>query len=327
MLIALLPVAILGATYFLMIEWVLANLSPNAPAVHVALRLGGLALIVVALIFAAACGYLLVERVSRPVRLLARLAESGDLSAARNAFLHHHDWEILELYRKVSALVHQNQAGAKAVEELERLREGMAVLRKQLAQPGHHGVAPSLSLAKEGAIGEIEAQLMANRARLLEFFTELKDRLESVKGEADLLAHRWPESTATLVEATHATNGANGEARLAHVDLERAQSSLAGVRRVGTVLALHSERETADAGRLGHLFARFDSSVGQLESELKSAAARLEREVNGNGSAPESAIPSAAPSRVLSEELNGSLHRLRAGLGMLERRLNEVEVK
>lgn len=329
-----LPVAILGVTYFLFVEYVLANLSLNTDAVRLALRLGGGVLAVLALVLALACGYLIAERMVRPVRLLVRLIESGELDAVRSAFLHHREWEILELYRRVTALVHQNRAGAQAVEELERMREGIRDLRHALARPGMHGIpAEYRETAAVGPLAEIAGHLEANRTRLLQFFEELRERIGVLRLEVDALGRGvgliepevgtaevpTPASTSlrdsggTRLESLAARGrGGNGAGVPRAQNLDHARQTLASLRRFGTVLVLDSSRASGNAGaRAAELLSNFQTSINELDRELEETTRWIV----------------SRPQVRMDVATETAFAQLLESVGTLERRLAEVDLR
>lgn len=307
-----LPAAVLGAMYFLFVEYTIQNLRVADTEAATVLRAGGVILVVLALVLAMTCGWLLVERVGRPLKLLIRLIDSGEFASARAAMAHHREWEVLELYRRVSALLQQNRAGARAVEELEDLRAGVAALRQAVAQPAQHGVSPALDFVGEGALVEVARSLESNRARLLEFLVELGERMETLRSDtsrlgAELGFRDEPDAGALAPPVTG--NGAGpGQ------DLDRAAVSLRRLRRVGTVLALESERLLPDAARrVGELKDRFEEDLSEVERGLEAC-----RHLEGRGE----------PDRATGErEAELVWRRILEDLATLKRRLAEVESK
>ncbi|MFN8547372.1 MAG: hypothetical protein U0527_05220 [Candidatus Eisenbacteria bacterium] len=261
-ILAALPSCLLGLTYFLFVEYVRASGTMQTTFV---LRVGGAVLVLLALVLGLASGYLLSERVTRPIRLLVRLAESGDIGAGRAAFLHHREWEIWELYRRVHSLVQQNKAGGRALEELESLRSGLGTLRQELNRRGQHGVLPAMLLPADGVWSEIGQSLEANRRRTLAFVHELGERLRALREDLESLGQVRGFSRADANDRNPASTPSESAPRGA--------ASLARLRRTGTVLALETERWAPRGGRrLGEWIERFDRDMRALETDLSALA-------------------------------------------------------
>ena len=149
-----------------------------------ALRVGGVFLVLIALLVAVTCGFLVVDRVTRPVRLLLRLVESGELESGGGVFLHHREWEIFHLYRRVHALVLQNRSAADALGKLRQLEETVHDLLEDLRRPVTHGVLPSLgepAAEADGSLRELVDQLASHRARLLEYLADLTTQTTEIR--------------------------------------------------------------------------------------------------------------------------------------------------
>jgi hypothetical protein len=328
-LLVSLPVVVLGISYYLFVEYIFqrridADLVP-------AERLVQAGLIALSLVLAVTCGYLILDRVTRPIRLLLRLAETGDLGSGRGIFLHHREWEIFQLYRRVSALVQQNHAGAEALAELEELRDSLTALGKELQRTGRHGISAALSPPSGAPLEEIVGNLEANRVRLLDFFAQLRQRVQELRAEADALARASklpisesghsdravretgaPETTATFEPPPAAPREIHG--------IREIEESVLHLRRMGTVLALEAERVAGGAGRrVGALSDRFGSGLARLDASvhtLAESATRADTPEAGNGGRPTAAE---------TERALRHWHELTEGLAGLERRLHEVE--
>ncbi|MCC7143827.1 MAG: hypothetical protein IT349_17145 [Candidatus Eisenbacteria bacterium] len=330
-----LPTAIVGLIYFLFVEYVGWTGGEDSTLV---LRLGGATVILLGLVLGITCGYLLSEKVIRPIRLLIRLADPLDTPPARSGFLHHLDWEIFDLYRRVKALVQQNRAGARAVQELEDLRQGIGVLRHELTRRGQHGILPAANLPSDGVWGEIGASLEENRGRSLSFLAELRERARHLHEAVEQLG---PGSGPEVpVAASHAVAdrpsptaaGANPP------PVRRIPPSAARVRQTGTVLALETERLSTPTGHApGAWLERFDADMRRLEEDL----VRLGRSAPGEwGGAvdPGEGVDPEGGDAVLSHAVRGDAgpsgeRELRTerwnealrSIDALERRLREVE--
>lgn len=325
-----LPTAILGLIYFLFVEYVGWTSGGDST---LALRLGGAIVILLGLVLGITCGYLLSEKVIRPIRLLIRLADPLDTPPARSGFLHHLDWEIFDLYRRVNALVQQNRAGARAVQELEDLRQGIGVLRHELTRRGQHGILPAVNLPSEGVWGEIGASLEENRGRSLSFLAELRERARHLHHEVELLdpgpqVVSPRQAAQPVAELTAAVPGTGAASRA-----EPFPPSAARVRRTGTVLALETERLSRAPGQApGAWLDRFDSDMRQLEEDL-AALRRLTPagsavSAEASGAAEHHEGPGVSVDRASSTEWELRRERWNEALrsiDALERRLREVE--
>jgi len=332
-LLVILPTAFLGAASLLFNEYVLDRAGPGTDALRLTLRLGEAGLFVLALILAAACGYLLADRVSRPIRLLLRLAEEGEITAPRAAFLERRGREVYQLYRLVSVLTNQNKAGARALEELESLRRSLASLREVVTRTGQHGVLQPVITKPGGPVAEIGASLEAKRLQLLGFFGELRERVRAVRAEVEAFPpeDESPDRPAAVSEEPAAVR--NGEA------LEQAKASVERLRQLGTVLVLEAGRSGASEGdHVNDLLGRFRGGLDDLEAWLRnlgaSGAGNGGSPPSGEGTeqvSPEEGVAFAAgPDDESSPQPADRQARLRAaleGLEALERRLGEVESK
>lgn len=277
-----LPVLVLGASYFLFVEYVLESQGVSVEGVRIALRIGGGALIVISLVLAAACGFLLADRVSRPIRALLRLADSGELTTGRSVFLHHRDWEVFQLYRKVKALVQQNQAGAKALAELESQRTSIDRLRQELQRTGQHGIALPVSLGEPGRLEPILEVMEANRTRLLSFFTELRERVDDLRAEAEQL--RGPlDRIAMETLAPHESNNGHERPIEGMESFLRMRNALVRLRRLGTVWSLETERLRTDP--TGEIYERFAREVDEMDRSIEIMTNEIElTQRNGHSS-------------------------------------------
>ena len=191
-----------------------------------------------------------MARVSRPIRMLLRLAESGEMPSGPWLFVHHRDWEVFLLYRRVQVLVQQNRAGAGALEELEALHRALAQLRDGLARTGQHGVLAPLEL-EGGPLADVADLLRVHRERLIGFFRDLKARTEALRSELDLIQDRASARNGQPGDLPQepfsptrngSLDGAGAAAESESMGfLDPVREACAEVRRVGTVLALEAE--------------------------------------------------------------------------------------
>jgi len=363
-LLVALPTALLGATYFLFVEYVLQHLSLTAADQRLTLRVGGLALAALALILSAACGYLLADRMARPIRLLLRLAESGEMPAHRASPLHQQGTEIYDLFRLVGVLVNQNKAGARALEELEKLREALALLREQVSQTGQHGVLPPAGPLAGGPLQDIGSGLDHKRRQLLAFFRELRQQVVGLRVEllalGDELRYTAADHAGSPVEAVlNLAAGAGGETpraepgpavpgRLVPVRAPQAEEaieddapwnsvhrSLDRLQQMGTVLVIEAARVAGARGiRVEDLYGRFRTGLGDLEQLVIAALGRQDAAGSNGDSQVIAEKKSEGSDRSGTEGTEMPVgpdgrqrwERLLAELDALERFLGEVDV-
>lgn len=306
MLLVLLPPAFLCGAYFLFEELVLRPALRADPLLSLA-RWGGAALAVISLVLAAACGYLLAEHFLRPMRLILRLAESGEVRPDRVDSLHERGREYAELHRLLRVLVNQNKAGARAMEELDQLRAALARFREEFSRTGLHGIPPDVTAV--GPVREIAAQVQGKRSHLLAFFRDLHERVGRVRLELEQL------SPCLDLEGERKEPGEGVAAAAVEVG-----AALERLRQLGTVLALESARAGGQpARRAADMLDRFHAGLGELEANI--AAPPPAVHANGNPRAVEP-VGGAASDRV---ELRERWRLLLEGIGSIERRLEEVE--
>jgi hypothetical protein len=303
----MLPPAFLGAAYFLFVEYLLGIADPPDPQTRLLLRLGGGGLVAISLVLAAGCGYLLAERFLRPLRLILRLAESGEAQPDRADSLQERGREYVDLHRLLHVLVNQNKAGARAMEELDQLRAALARFREEFSRTGLHGIPPEVTAT--GPVREVAVHVQTKRSHLLSFFRDLRERVGRVRLELERLG-------AFLgLEDERGKTGDGAAAAVGDVGV-----SLERLRQLGTVLALESARVGgAPARRAAEMLDRFHVGLGELEAVIEA----LPHAGRGNGSRrPEESDPAAASNRV---EVRERWRLLWEGIESIERRLEEVE--
>jgi len=184
-LLVVLPTAFLGAAYFLFIEYVLRGVIPAGSDRWLTLRVGGGALLLLSLVLSAAFGYLVVDRLMRPLRILLRVTETREMAPGRAPWSSTPAREYHDLFRLLSVLVSQNKSGARAMEELDQLRNALARFREEIARTGHHGIPAKISDA--GPLEDVGALLQAKRGHLLSFFSDLRERVRKLHQEIEEL--------------------------------------------------------------------------------------------------------------------------------------------
>ncbi|MEZ4650399.1 MAG: hypothetical protein R3E97_16750 [Candidatus Eisenbacteria bacterium] len=350
----LVPVLVLGVSYFLLVEYVAVDMDELAVGSSlVGLRLGGALLILLAVVLAIAAGYLLSDRILRPIRLLRHFAESGELPSGAGLFVHHRDWEIFLLYRRIHALIQQNRSGAEALAELEELRGSFDELRSRLTKTGQNGVLAPVGRI-EGPCLHVTQLLETNRSRLLDFFRELRSRTVEVRTQLDALEAvcRVPEpvtplangktvsvagsgmpsaSPSSAVPAGFVEGVGSAEDEGAEIPRLREELELLVVelRRLGTVISLEAERARTGSGEVGRLYGEFRAAIDRLENVAAGCEAFEHEPGFGDphrDDAPAAVLRDAAAGEGPAEEdIDAAWQRLREDLGSLERRLEEVE--
>ena len=321
-ILVLLPPAFLGAAYFLFVEYVLREPLAVGASTRFLLRLGGAGLVVLSLILAAACGYLLGERFLRPLRLLLRLAESGEMQPDRAETLRARGREYLDLHRLLRVLVNQNKAGARAMEELDELRSAHARFRDEFSRTGLHGIPPEVST--NGPMHDVAVQVQARRNNLLSFFRDLRERVGKMRLELEELGAALGLDAGTAGSGDGGFgdgSGGCGEEGAPDAGLGLAVAArVERLRQLGTVLALESARSAGlPAPRAAELLDRFHAGLGELESILES--------LPGVAGTP----PAGSVRGILSmapesrEGLRDRWRRALDGIESFERRLDEVE--
>jgi len=147
-----------------------------------------------ALLLAAGFALHVGDRIARPVAWLLRWIDAGDASPPSPAGRPAADWELELLGRKVEVLLKQNLSGARAVEELERLRGELAAILDAVAAGRAGG----------GNLCPDPLPTHPLTRRLLDFF---RNRTESQRDARDgltrlqgLLEQDWREETLSVEE-------------------------------------------------------------------------------------------------------------------------------
>jgi len=345
-LLIVLPTVFLGATYFLLVEYTLRDLLAGAVERRLALRLGGGALIFLSPVLSVGFGWLVVDRLMRPLRLLLRLPENGGLLPRGAPLLHTRIREYHDLYRLLGVLLNQQKAGTRALEELEELREALAHLREELSRTGQHGIPPLVTAV--GPLRDIGASLAGKRHHLLAFFADLRERVQRLReelvatGAAAGLVTDAPsvEASPALEEeragaAASATPAGPADEPAPAERLLPVSHSVERLRQIGTVLALEAARVGGSPGkRASELLERFHGGLAELEELLGQGLLDPAGRNNGDREAAERVAGNA---RARAEDLSAAecaaereAVRVRwagliEGLEALERRLAEAE--
>lgn len=344
-LLVLLPTAFLGVTYFLFIEYLLQGLTAQYAGIQMTARAGGAVLVTLSIIVATAVGYLLLDRILRPLRVLVRLVQGGDVPDSGRMDPETRCREMSELYRVVGTLVRQNQAGAKALEELEGLRTALATFREEIGRTGQHGILPRLAEATNGPLAAISEHIQRNRSQLVSFFSDLRDRVQAVKAEVNSLAEIPVIAPGGRVEQAAISRGnphfpgqlpESDPSRMISGQLSETETavnaSIERLRRLGTVLTLDAGASVrADGSRVGRHLESYLTELADLERAQVALTAALRGEADrvAASAAAEAAHAAAEATsmdnRLLNNEIKDRLRRLLDSLESLDRRLGEVE--
>ncbi len=347
-LLLLLPTLLLGITYFLFTEYLLEDLYAAGNSLRMTARLGGAILVVLSAVVATAVGYLLLDRLLRPLRILLRVVEGGDVPDSRSVDTATRCGEIAELYRVVGILVRQNQTGAKALEELEELRSALHTFREEIGRTGQHGIPPVVRTAQDGPLVAITEHIQRNRSQLMMYFGDLRDRVRGLRSELDSLAclpavfpgkvagdDSQPDAAISSPGGSAASSGTASAPPCADriSDAEAAFSgSMERLRNLGTVLTLDvGASNRADGIRVGRHLEEYLGELAALEeARLALVAVWKDRaeELAADAAAAAARAASEANSmdnRLLNNELKDRLRQLIDYLDSLDRRLGEVE--
>jgi hypothetical protein len=183
----MIPVLLLGAGAVVLLELVAAggDLAGLPMSIARAILAG---FILLALLVAAALALQAGDRLTRPVAWLLRAIDAGQVRVPSQSPPPVADWEMGMLCNRVRVLLRQNLSGAKAMEELEALREEIGnVLRA--AEGGR--LDPS-RWPREGSTHELTRQLLAyfeGQSERVRQSTEGIDRLQVI------LEQDWRDET------------------------------------------------------------------------------------------------------------------------------------
>ena len=242
LLLCLLPTLLFGATYLLLVEFVLRE-STRIAEVPPLLRYGGVGLVVLFVFVSLGCALSLADGVLRPMRALQRIAGESETGNGPEAYdLQTTDPDLRRLFLRVNMIAQQNRAGMQARAELMALQREVSAIRSELrrfwAGEGIPGPTnPTAGGSVSGLAGEADrlwAGLRAKRA-------EMETTLQSLEGGlAQMSAGGW------------------------HGVLP----GLDRLERLGTVWSLEVElarrRSPQMSGDLGSCFREFTSAIAEL---------------------------------------------------------------
>lgn len=268
----LLPTFLLGATYFLLVEFGVRE-SIGIADVPPTLRFGGVGLIALFLLVALGCGLSLADRYVGLLRALRRIADGGSIDPgadARNLDVRDPDQQRLVL--RVRTLSQQNRAGTQALADLESLQREVAEFRTSLRRAEAGAWVPEADPVGDG--GQPPGELAGQATR---YWCLLRTGLEQL--DAGL---RGIERDLAAAEAAHGD-------RLGGIE-----QGLEKIERLGTVWSLEMELARKHvpqiSGEIGSCFRDFSDAIAQLrqmaekqgervgaDSGMRTEVARLQR--------------------------------------------------
>ncbi len=248
LLLCLLPTLFLGATYMLLVEFVLRE-SVRIAEVPPLLRFGGAGLVVLFLLVSLGCGLSLVDGALRPLRALQRIASGSEIPEGPAGYdLQTSDPDLRRLFLRIHMIAQQNRAGAQALVDLEGFQREAAEIRAELRRCAAKGRLPA-AIGKNGNQHPIGLTREFDR-----FCSEMREGMETL--EAGLAA----------IDDRMAAGGVSGPPGI------RAQ--LDRLERAGTVWSLEVElarrRSPQMAGDLGACFKDFSAALADLREKTRS---------------------------------------------------------
>ncbi len=244
-LISVLPVVLLGASYFLVIEFTFRS-SAAFPAVPAALRIGGVALVVLFLFVSLGAGLYLADQLRRPLRILLRRVESAIEPVPETDLYISEDPEVRKLVTRVAGLVQRSRAGEQALRDLEALRGETEEIAAALRRGEESRRLPDGVNGRGGALGSEVGRFIAGLRKQMR---EIDGNLERV---AEILSRNEIVETAVATEADR---------------------SLQDLERLATVWSLQVERTRRELpdmpGELGSCFREFRSAMERLREAMR----------------------------------------------------------
>ncbi len=251
LLLCVLPTLLLGATYFLLVEFALREILRTVD-VPPLLRYGGAALGLLFTLVALGVGSMLADGFLRPLRALLRVAEAQEASPGPTAYLSDPDPHLRRLFLRVFTLVQQNRSGAQTLKELESLRGEVSALRDRIRL-----AAAVSTLPEPRAAVELTGDLVVEMER---FWTRLRADLASVEGKLTHLVRSLGEHETERMKT------------IAQID-----DALGDIERLGTVWSLEIERARRDVpalpGALGSCFREFAAAIEKLRDATRTNGA------------------------------------------------------
>ncbi|MDM7916273.1 MAG: hypothetical protein QUU85_13580 [Candidatus Eisenbacteria bacterium] len=247
LLLCALPVFLLGVSLILLVEFGLREGGATG-AVTPWLRYGSILLVLLFTMASLACGSYLAERTVRPIRALLHVAEGFHLAVDPPSPILEPDPDLRRLSLRIHTLVQQNRSGARAMMELEALRDEAKGVLARLREAGDRVPAPGTAPTPiSGVASDLGRDL---REEIDRYWQHLRDDLTGMAARAERIA-QFLDAAATEAEERPAQKGqaAEGQAEVqsAEVQAEKAPAEKASGRGNGTRPAAE---EFADLERL-----------------------------------------------------------------------------
>jgi len=244
LVLCVLPTLLLGATYFLLVEFALREVL-EIGEVPLLLRVGGGVLALLFALVALGCGSLLADGFLRPLRALLRIAESQDITPGPTSYLSDPDSHVRRLFLRVLTLVQQNRSGAQALRELEALRNEVHALRETVRSAAAASIIPSpVEREAPQSGGELTAEMERLWTRFRADLSAVEDRLDETSQALAAQEKGRKESTLEM------------------------DTAILEIERFGTVWSLELERARRCVptlpGALGSCFSDFSNSMQRL---------------------------------------------------------------
>lgn len=272
LLSCLVPVLLLAAGGFVLLSgsgWMGSDTGGLLPGEALVLFAG---CVLLALLLAAGLALNLGDRIARPVAWLLRMMESGQLRLMSQAPPPVSDWEMDALTGRVQVLLKQNLSGARAMQELESLRNEIGAILD---------AAAAGRLDPHAWRGEQATHPLSRR--LLDYF---RQRDDSSRGAADdlarlqgLLEQDWREETRAVEEIARRSERCFLEQTEMALELERIEklSRPAGAGGGANGNGAGGATREEARQRLRDLRGSLEGWRGELEAALQASADAPER--------------------------------------------------
>lgn len=249
---SVLPVVLLGTTYFLLVEFGVRESYPGAPVAPL-LRIGGGAIALLFVMVAVGCGMLIAEQLKRPIRTILGISERGERDGLEGLDLEiPTDPECRRLLLRVENLIHQKRAGVQARRELEAQQQEAAEILESFRNVGDGRGLPSLSPSVQTSVRPTTSL----RLEIERFTKQLRTDLKAMDARIGRLGAMLADDQAT-------------EASI----LSEAEASLDDLESLATVWSLRVERARRDIpempGELGSCFRDFSEALGRLRDSIR----------------------------------------------------------